>query len=60
MNTCECGGELSALGSKNHLACEECGDAYWENEDGSLDKDDDFDAWKFADNAVGDSNWRRE
>jgi len=61
MANCEsCGGDLSALGSADHLSCEDCGDVFWENKDGSLDKDDDFDAWEFADNAVGDSNWRRD
>jgi len=33
---------------------------YWENADGSLEEDEDFDSDQFADNAVGDSNWRRE
>jgi len=61
MSTCEeCGGDLSALGSPQHLSCEDCGDVFWEHDDGFLEKDDDFDAYEFADNAVGDSNWRRE
>ena len=60
MSKCECGGELSALGSANHLACEDCGDAFWEHDDGFLEKDDDFDAEQFADDAIGCSSWRSD
>jgi len=61
MSSCEsCGGELSALGSPNHLSCEDCGDVFWLNDDGSFDKDDDFDSEQFADNAIGGSEWRSD
>jgi len=58
MSNCECGGELDAL-SQGHYACVECGDAYWDDEFG-FEKDDDFDAEQFADNAIGDSSWRSD
>jgi len=61
MNNCpECGGELLGLTSEDHLSCSDCYEVFWENADGSLEKDENFDADKFADTAVGDSNWRRE
>ena len=57
MDKCECGGELTALGSADHLSCMDCGKVFWEEEDGSLTEDEDFDSKQFADNAIGDEHW---
>jgi len=60
MNKClECGCEgLSYIGV-NILCCDDCSEAFVEHDDGSLEKTD-FDYEQFADDAIGDSNWRRE